>query len=131
MLLDDFDSEAEVKTFGSVVNDDDILQMYLKDIGKTKLLTSVQEKLGKEIKEGTSDVANIALKTCSGKFATCQHRKKIYRAGCVFMDLVQEGSLGLIKAAQRFDYSRNLSSQLMPWWIANNYSLDFEQFKNN
>ena len=93
--LDDSDIE-EPRTFNSISNDDDILQMYLKDIGKVKLLNSKEEKaLGKQIKEGKKSQAEIAKRK-----------------------LVQEGSLGLIKAAEKFDYSRNFKfSTYATWWI--------------
>ena len=52
---------CEPKTFNSIANEDDLLQMYLKDIGKVKLLTSKEEKiLGKQIKEGKPTQAEIA-----------------------------------------------------------------------
>ena len=58
--IDDDDIE-EPKTFNSISNEDDILQMYLKDIGKVKLLNSKEEKaLGKQIKEGKKSQAEIA-----------------------------------------------------------------------
>lgn len=51
----------EPKTFNSISNDDDILQMYLKDIGKIKLLNTKEEKaLGKQIKEGQPTQSDIA-----------------------------------------------------------------------
>lgn len=58
--LEDDDIE-EPRTFNSISNDDDILQMYLKDIGKVKLLNSKEEKaLGRQIKEGKKSQAEIA-----------------------------------------------------------------------
>ena len=55
---------CEPKTFNSIANEDDLLQMYLKDIGKVKLLTSKEEKiLGKQIKEGKRFSNSIGLVT--------------------------------------------------------------------
>ena len=57
------DDLEEPKTFNSISNDNDILQMYLKDIGKIKLLNSKEEKeLGKKIKEGKQTEADIVHK---------------------------------------------------------------------
>ena len=58
---DDDISLNEPKTFNSIANEDDLLQMYLKDIGKVKLLSSKEEKiLGKQIKEGLPQQADVA-----------------------------------------------------------------------
>ena len=62
-IIEDNEEETEipVKTFSSIAKEDDILQMYLKDIGKVKLLNSKEEKsLGKDIKEGEDKKAQIA-----------------------------------------------------------------------
>lgn len=111
----------EPKTFNSIANDDDILQMYLKDIGKIKLLTSKEEKiLGKQIKEGRPTQAQIALRKLvqANLRLVVSIAKKYIGQGVLFMDLVQEGSLGLIKAAEKFDYSRNFKfSTYATWWI--------------
>ncbi len=121
--LPDFIEEGEeIKTFNSISNDDDILQMYLKDIGKVKLLSSKEEKaLGKQIKEGGRSTEAEAAKR---KLIQANLRlvvsiaKKYIGQGVLFMDLVQEGSLGLIKAAEKFDYSKNFKfSTYATWWI--------------
>ncbi len=116
---DDF---SEPKTFNSIAHDDDILQMYLKDIGKIKLLTATEEKqLGKQIKEGGKSYAaeNAKRKLIQANLRlVVSIAKKYVGQGVLFMDLVQEGSLGLIKAAERFDYSKNFRfSTYATWWI--------------
>lgn len=115
------DDEIEPKTFNSIANDDDILQMYLKDIGKVKLLNFEQEKeLGKKIKEGMKSEADIAKRKLvqANLRLVVSIAKKYIGQGVLFMDLVQEGSLGLIKAAERFDYSKNFKfSTYATWWI--------------
>ena len=118
--LEDDDIE-EPRTFNSISNDDDILQMYLKDIGKVKLLNSQEEKsLGKEIKEGKKSDAEIAKRKLvqANLRLVVSIAKKYIGQGVLFMDLVQEGSLGLIKAAEKFDYSKNFKfSTYATWWI--------------
>ena len=111
----------EPKTFSSIANEDDLLQMYLKDIGKVKLLSSKEEKiLGKQIKEGQSAQADIAKRKLiqANLRLVVSIAKKYIGQGVLFMDLVQEGSLGLIKAAEKFDYSKNFKfSTYATWWI--------------
>ncbi len=118
----EFLCEAEpVKTFNSISNDDDILQMYLKDIGKVKLLSSKEEKiLGKQIREGKSNEALIAKRKLvqANLRLVVSIAKRYIGQGILFMDLVQEGSMGLIKAAEKFDYSKNFKfSTYATWWI--------------
>lgn len=112
---------CEPKIFNSIANEDDLLQMYLKDIGKVKLLTSKEEKiLGKQIKEGKPTQAEIAKRKLiqANLRLVVSIAKKYIGQGVLFMDLVQEGSLGLIKAAEKFDYSRNFKfSTYATWWI--------------
>ena len=115
------DGFEEPKTFNSISNDDDILQMYLKDIGKIKLLNTKEEKqLGREIKEGKPIQADIAKRKLvqANLRLVVSIAKKYIGQGVLFMDLVQEGSLGLIKAAEKFDYSKNFRfSTYATWWI--------------
>lgn len=110
--------EENPKTFNSISHDNDILQMYLKDIGKIKLLSGKQEyELGKEIKENKSEIAKRKLIQANLRLVVSIAKKYIGQ-GVLFMDLVQEGSLGLIKAAEKFDYSKNFKfSTYATWWI--------------
>ncbi len=111
----------KIKTFNIIANKDEILQMYLKDISKIKLLKKEQElELGKEIKEGGKKQANIAKKKLiqSNLRLVVSIAKKYTGQGILFMDLVQEGSLGLIKAANKFDYKKGFKfSTYATWWI--------------
>jgi len=114
-------SEEEPRTFNSIVKEDDILQMYLKDIGKIKLLKGEDEQnLGKDIKQGEIYKAQMAKRKLvqANLRLVVSIAKKFTGQGILFMDLVQEGSLGLIKAAEKFDYSKNCKfSTYATWWI--------------
>lgn len=115
------DEQEEIMSFNSIVYKDDILQMYLKDIGKTKLLKRDEEQeLGKAIIEGDERQALTAKKKLvqANLRLVVSIAKKYTGQGVLFMDLVQEGSLGLIKAANRFDYSKGFKfSTYATWWI--------------
>jgi RNA polymerase primary sigma factor len=119
--LPDEEKEDEIKTFNVVANKDEILQMYLKDISKIKLLDRKSElEIGKKIKEGTRKESIIAKKKLiqSNLRLVISIAKKYTGRGILFMDLVQEGSLGLIKAANRFDYKKGFKfSTYATWWI--------------
>ncbi len=111
-------NNEEVKTFNNIVLEDDTLQTYLKEIGKIKLLKSEEEqKLGKLIKEQNSDIAKRKLIQANLRLVVSIAKKYIGQ-GVNFMDLVQEGSIGLIRAAEKFDYSKNFKfSTYATWWI--------------
>ncbi|MCQ2754673.1 MAG: sigma-70 family RNA polymerase sigma factor [bacterium] len=114
-------NEQNPKTFSSVVNNDDILQMYLKEIGRKKMLSKNEEiELGRLIQEGNKEEAELAKHKLiqANLRLVVSIAKKYIGQGVLFMDLVQEGSLGLIKAAEKFDYKRNLKfSTYATWWI--------------
>ena len=118
LFQDDCQDETDdIQTFNTIVYKDDILQSYLKDIGKIKLLKTEEElELGKRTAEGDFKAkqkliqANLRLVVSIAKKFTGQ--------GVLFLDLVQEGSLGLIRAAERFDYKKGFKfSTYATWWI--------------
>lgn len=119
---EDFEINEEPATFSCIAREEDILQMYLKTIGKIKLLSGFQEKeLGKTIQ--TSDNP-LAVEAAKKKLVNANLRlvvsiaKKYTGQGVLFMDLVQEGTLGLMKAAEKFDYTKNFKfSTYATWWI--------------
>ena len=114
----DENTGEEIKTFNSIAHEDDILQFYLKEIGKIKLLKSEEEKqLGKLIKEKKDIVAKRKLIQANLRLVV-SIAKRYVGQGVLFMDLVQGGSIGLIRAAEKFDYSKNFKfSTYATWWI--------------
>ena len=119
--LELLEKENDVPTFNCISLEDDILQDYLKDIGKIKLLSSMQEKeLGKVIKEKKDEKFILAKKKLiqANLRLVVSIAKKYVGQGVSFMDLVQEGSLGLIKASEKFDYTKGFKfSTYATWWI--------------
>jgi RNA polymerase primary sigma factor len=119
--INDYCEEEEPATFNNIVNQDDILQMYLKDIGKTKLLKRTEEvEIGHKISKGDKTEAIKAKKKLiqANLRLVVSIAKKYTGQGVLFMDLVQEGTLGLIKAANRYDYSKGFKfSTYATWWI--------------
>ncbi len=121
--IDDYyiEDENETTIFSNIVFKDDVLQMYLKDIGKTKLLKRKEElEIGKDILEGDEYIAIEAKKKLiqSNLRLVVSIAKKYTGQGVLFMDLVQEGSLGLIKAANKYDYSKGFKfSTYATWWV--------------
>ena len=111
-------SEDDIRTFDNVVVEDDILQCYLKEIGHIKLLKPEQEKeLGKLIKTQNDNIAVRKLVQANLRLVI-SIAKKYTGHGVLFMDLVQEGSIGLMRAAEKFDYTRNFKfSTYATWWI--------------
>ena len=121
LIINIQENENEIVTFNTISNQDEILQMYLKDIGRTKLFTRENEQnIGKIIKEGRGCEKEIAKKKLiqANLRLVVSIAKKYIGQGLLFMDLVQEGSIGLIKATERFDYSRGFKfSTYASWWI--------------
>lgn len=120
--IDSTEMESNLpKTFSTIVNNDDILQMYLKEIGRKKMLTKSEEvELGRRIQEGSPREREAAKRELiqANLRLVVSIAKKYIGQGILFMDLVQEGSLGLIKAAEKFDYKKNFKfSTYATWWI--------------
>lgn len=120
-LEEDYIDEANPKTFSCISFDDDILQMYLKDVGRTKMISRPEEmRLGKLIAEGSRKERKSAIQKLvkSNLRLVISIAKHYIGNGVLFMDLVQEGALGLLKAAEKFDYKKNFKfSTYATWWI--------------
>lgn len=97
---------------------DDSVKIYLQQIGKIPLLNSEQElEIAKEIKETNSDAAKEKLVNANLRLVVSIAKKYIGR-GLSFLDLIQEGNLGLMKAAEKFDYTKGYKfSTYATWWI--------------
>ena len=107
------DTENYVDTFST----DDPVRMYLKEIGKVPLLTPDEEQdLAKRMADGDEEAkrrmaeANLRL--------VVSIAKRYVGRGMLFLDLIQEGNLGLIKAVDKFDYTKGYKfSTYATWWI--------------
>lgn len=112
------ETEAMADTFST----DDPVRMYLKEIGKVPLLTPEEEQdLAKRMAEGDEEAkrrmaeANLRL--------VVSIAKRYVGRGMLFLDLIQEGNLGLIKAVEKFDYTKGYKfSTYATWWIRQSIS---------
>ena len=102
----------------SSVNSDDSVRIYLQQIGKIPLLSSEQEyELAKKIYEEKDKFSKNLLVNANLRLVVSIAKKYIGR-GLSFLDLIQEGNMGLMKAASRFDYSKGYRfSTYATWWI--------------
>ena len=107
------DTDALMDNFST----DDPVRMYLKEIGKVPLLTPEEEiELAQQMSEGNEEAkhrmteANLRL--------VVSIAKRYVGRGMLFLDLIQEGNLGLIKAVEKFDYTKGYKfSTYATWWI--------------
>jgi len=95
----------------------DAIKLYLKDIQKTTLLTADQEKaLARRIDQGDMDARNKMIE--SNLRLVVKIAKRYMNRGLPFLDLIEEGNLGLIKAVERFKLSKECRfSTYATWWI--------------
>ena len=97
---------------------DDSVKIYLQQIGKIKLLSADEElEVAKKIKEENSEQAKKILVNANLRLVVSIAKKYIGR-GLNFLDLIQEGNMGLMRAAEKFDYSKGYKfSTYATWWI--------------
>ncbi len=111
---DDKNLKEDFKNYAS----DDSVKAYLQQIGKIPLLSFEEEmEVAKKIKETDSNEAKEQLVNSNLRLVVSIAKKYIGR-GLSFLDLIQEGNLGLIKAAEKFDYTKGYKfSTYATWWI--------------
>ena len=100
------------------VNSDDSVRIYLQQIGKIPLLSGEEElEVAKKIYETQSEIARKVLINANLRLVVSIAKKYIGR-GLSFLDLIQEGNMGLIKATEKFDYTKGYKfSTYATWWI--------------
>jgi RNA polymerase primary sigma factor len=112
------DDEVEIDlSVPEGVSIDDPVRMYLKEIGRVPLLTAEQEvDLAKRMSEGDEEAAK-KLAEANLRLVVSIAKRYVGR-GMLFLDLIQEGNLGLIKAVEKFDYTKGYKfSTYATWWI--------------
>ncbi len=95
----------------------DPVKMYLKEIGKVPLLKAEDEiEIAKRIEQGDVEAKNILIQ--SNLRLVVSIAKKYVGRGMLFLDLIQEGNMGLVKAVEKFDYTKGFKfSTYATWWI--------------
>ena len=123
ILIDDEDVENDVEmekidlSVPDGVSIEDPVRMYLKEIGKVPLLTAEEEiELAKRMELGDEE-AKKRLAEANLRLVVSIAKRYVGR-GMLFLDLIQEGNLGLIKAVEKFDYRKGYKfSTYATWWI--------------
>lgn len=132
LLSDDLEEEPDIEDLKEVeqlkldeitdtsyegINVDDPVRMYLREIGRIGLLTFEQElELAKRILDGDEN-AKQELAESNLRLVVSIAKKYVGR-GMLFLDLIQEGNMGLIKAVEKFDYTKGFKfSTYATWWI--------------
>ena len=110
--------DKQVKIDYKSVIADDSVKIYLQQIGKIPLLSYEEEMaVAREIKENNSTKAKETLVSSNLRLVVSIAKKYIGR-GLSFLDLIQEGNMGLMKAAEKFDYTKGYKfSTYATWWI--------------
>ena len=111
----DEDAESVVNQDGLII--DDPVKMYLKEIGKVDLLNTEQElELAEKMAGGDEDAKQKLVE--SNLRLVVSIAKRYVGRGMFFLDLIQEGNLGLMKAVEKFDYTKGYKfSTYATWWI--------------
>ncbi len=114
---EDADSTKEDISVPDTISTEDPVRLYLKEIGKVPLLTAEEEvDLAKRMGEGDEE-AKHKLTEANLRLVVSIAKRYVGR-GMLFLDLIQEGNLGLIKAVEKFDYTKGFKfSTYATWWI--------------
>ena len=114
---DDIDVEKIDLSVPDGISIEDPVRMYLKEIGKVPLLSADEEvELAKRMAEGDEE-AKKRLAEANLRLVVSIAKRYVGR-GMLFLDLIQEGNLGLIKAVEKFDYHKGFKfSTYATWWI--------------
>jgi RNA polymerase primary sigma factor len=117
ILDEDEDMESIDLTIPEGINIEDPVRMYLKEIGKVPLLNADEEiELARKMEDG-DDYAKKRLAEANLRLVVSIAKRYVGR-GMLFLDLIQEGNLGLIKAVEKFDYRKGYKfSTYATWWI--------------
>lgn len=115
-IYDNNESIDNILSQDGVVMDDPV-RMYLKEIGKVELLdTDTEIKLAERMAAGDEEAKNILVE--SNLRLVVSIAKRYVGRGMFFLDLIQEGNLGLMKAVEKFDYKKGYKfSTYATWWI--------------
>ena len=117
-IVNDYEKDPELyDQLFKEINLDDPVKMYLKDIGRVPLLTGDEEiELAKRMAEGDKE-AKMRLSEANLRLVVSIAKRYVGR-GMQFLDLIQEGNLGLMKAVEKFDYQKGFKfSTYATWWI--------------
>ncbi|MEG0519537.1 MAG: RNA polymerase sigma factor RpoD [Erysipelotrichaceae bacterium] len=132
-LFDDVEDDEDEEEFDSLATDietleqsfansahtkiNDPVKMYLKEIGRVDLLDPAEEpKIAKAIQEGDEEAKKILI--AANLRLVVSIAKKYVGRGMLFLDLIQEGNMGLVKAVEKFDYTKGFKfSTYATWWI--------------
>ena len=118
MSFEDIDETEEIDiSVPDGISIEDPVRMYLKDIGKVPLLSAEEEiELAKKMEKG-DEQAKKKLAEANLRLVVSIAKRYVGR-GMLFLDLIQEGNLGLIKAVEKFDYTKGYKfSTYATWWI--------------
>ena len=114
-LISDYDDSSKLD-YDSATKINDPVKMYLKEIGKVKLLGDRELELAKRTSEGDIDAKNELIS--ANLRLVVSIAKHFLGRGLSLLDLIQEGNIGLIKAVEKFDYTKGFKfSTYATWWI--------------
>jgi len=111
------EEEVHLITMSDSISIDDPVRMYLKEMGKVPLLSAEEEiNIARRIEDG-DEQAREKLAEANLRLVVSIAKRYVGR-GMLFLDLIQEGNLGLIKAVEKFDYTKGYKfSTYATWWI--------------